>query len=115
MLVDTPVTMGLFGWLDPAKTVPQGYTAGSFFWIINNIYFQYFSVLITIVSAIVMVVVSYMTQGAGLREDKEFDLRHRDGGRPSQNASKLGLARCYGLGLYPAVHSLCLSVLQGII
>ena len=27
----------------------------------NNIYFQYFSVLITIVSAIVMVAVSYMT------------------------------------------------------
>jgi SSS family solute:Na+ symporter len=62
MLVDTPVTMGLFGWLDPAKTVPQGYTQGSMFWIINNIYFQYFSVLITIVSAIVMVVVSYATE-----------------------------------------------------
>jgi SSS family solute:Na+ symporter len=62
LLVDTPVTMGLFGWLDPAKTVPQGYTQGSMFWIINNIYFQYFSVLITIVSAIVMVVVSYATQ-----------------------------------------------------
>ncbi len=27
----------------------------------NNIYFQYFSVLITLVSAVVMVVVSYMT------------------------------------------------------
>jgi SSS family solute:Na+ symporter len=62
MLVDTPVTMGLFGWLDPEKTVAQGYTTGSFFWIINNIYFQYFSVLITIVSIIVMITVSYMTQ-----------------------------------------------------
>jgi SSS family solute:Na+ symporter len=62
MLVDTPVTMGLFGWLDTEKTVAQGYTTGSFFWIINNIYFQYFSVLITIVSIIVMIVVSYMTQ-----------------------------------------------------
>jgi SSS family solute:Na+ symporter len=30
-------------------------------WIVNNIYFQYFSVLITIVSAVVMVVVSYIT------------------------------------------------------
>jgi SSS family solute:Na+ symporter len=28
---------------------------------VNNIYFQYFSVLITIVSAVVMVVVSYLT------------------------------------------------------
>jgi SSS family solute:Na+ symporter len=54
MLVDTPVTLGLSGF-------EQGYTPGSFFWIINNIYFQYFSVLITIVSAAVMVGVSLMT------------------------------------------------------
>ena len=50
MMVDTPVTLG-----------GSGYPEGSFLWIINNIYFQYFSVLITIVSAIVMVTVSYMT------------------------------------------------------
>jgi SSS family solute:Na+ symporter len=55
MLVDTPVTLGLKGF-------ENGYTKDSFLWIINNIYFQYFSVLITIVSAIVMVVVSYLTQ-----------------------------------------------------
>jgi len=54
MLVDTPVTLGLAGF-------ENGYTYGSFFWILNNIYFQYFSVLITIVSAIVMVVVSLAT------------------------------------------------------
>ncbi|HYP14612.1 MAG TPA: hypothetical protein VEQ63_11865, partial [Bryobacteraceae bacterium] len=54
MLVDTPVTLGLEGF-------QNGYAPGSFFWIVNNIYFQYFSVLITIVSAIVMVAVSYMT------------------------------------------------------
>lgn len=54
MLVDTPVTLGLSG-------LQNGYTPGSFLWIVNNIYFQYFSVLITIVSAIVMVAVSYMT------------------------------------------------------
>jgi SSS family solute:Na+ symporter len=52
MLVDTPVTIGKGSF---------SYTEGSFLWIINNINFQYFSVLITIVSAIVMVVVSYMT------------------------------------------------------
>jgi SSS family solute:Na+ symporter len=51
MIVDTPVTMGL----------SKGYPEGSFFWIINNIYFQYWSLLITIVSAIVMVAVSLMT------------------------------------------------------
>jgi SSS family solute:Na+ symporter len=54
MLVDTPVTLGLSGF-------ENGYTPGSVLWIVNNIYFQYFSVLITIVSAVVMVVVSYMT------------------------------------------------------
>jgi len=51
MAVDTPVTLGL----------QKGYPAGSFLWIINNFYFQYFSVLITIVSAVVMVGVSLAT------------------------------------------------------
>jgi SSS family solute:Na+ symporter len=54
MLVDTPVTLGAAGF-------EHGYPEGSFLWIINNIYFQYFSVLITIVSAVVMVAVSYLT------------------------------------------------------
>jgi SSS family solute:Na+ symporter len=54
MLVDTPVTLGLPGF-------EHGYAPGSFLWIVNNIYFQYFSVLITIVSAVVMFVVSYAT------------------------------------------------------
>jgi SSS family solute:Na+ symporter len=54
MVVDTPVTLGL-------TTFKDGYPEGSFLWIINNIYFQYWSVFITIVSAIVMVVVSHMT------------------------------------------------------
>ena len=54
MAVDTPVTLGLAGF-------ENGYPKGSFFWIVNMIYFQYFSVLITIVSAVVIVVVSYMT------------------------------------------------------
>jgi SSS family solute:Na+ symporter len=54
MCVDTPVTLGIAGLKD-------GYAQGSFLWVINNIYFQYFSVLITIVSAVVMVVVSHLT------------------------------------------------------
>jgi SSS family solute:Na+ symporter len=54
MFVDTPVTLGL-------GSFQNGYPPGSFLWTVNNIYFQYFSVLITIVSAVVMVVVSYMT------------------------------------------------------
>jgi SSS family solute:Na+ symporter len=54
MAVDTPVTMGLAGF-------ENGYPQGSFFWILNNINYQYFSVVITIVSAVVMVAVSYAT------------------------------------------------------
>lgn len=55
MLVDTPVTLGL-----PAYK--NGYPEGTFLWIINNINFQYFSILITLISAIVMVIVSYLTE-----------------------------------------------------
>ena len=54
LFVDTPVTLGMTGY-------EHGYTQGSWLWILNNIYFQYFSVLITLVSAVVMVVVSHMT------------------------------------------------------
>ncbi len=54
MLVDTPVTMKLAGFED-------GYRPGSLLWIVNNINFQYFGVLITVVSAVVMVGVSYAT------------------------------------------------------
>jgi solute:Na+ symporter, SSS family len=49
MGVDTLVTTG--------STFPEG----SFLWIVNNIQFQYFSILITLVSAVVMVAVSYAT------------------------------------------------------
>ncbi|MCC6125345.1 MAG: sodium:solute symporter [Pirellulales bacterium] len=55
MLVDTPVTLKVSGF-------ENGYAPGSFLWIVNNIYFQYFSVLITLVSMIVMVAVSYLTR-----------------------------------------------------
>ncbi len=49
MAVDTLVTTG--------TTFPEG----SFLWIVNNIQFQYFSILITLISAVVMVAVSYAT------------------------------------------------------
>jgi len=55
MMVDTPVTLGLHGF-------ENGYPVGSFFWIVNKMYFQYYSVLIAIVSAIVMFGVSYATE-----------------------------------------------------
>ncbi len=38
------------------------YTEGSFFWIMNNIFFQYYSLVIFFVCTAVMLVVSYMTE-----------------------------------------------------
>ncbi len=50
MLVDTPVSL-----------FHNEYPKDSFFWVINHINFQYFSILITAISAVVMVAVSYLT------------------------------------------------------
>ncbi len=55
LAVDTPISLGLAGF-------ENGYTEGTFLWIINNVYFQYYSLLIFVVSSVVMVVVSYMTE-----------------------------------------------------
>ena len=38
------------------------YSEGSMLWIVNRIYFQYFSLLIFLISSAVMVVVSYLTR-----------------------------------------------------
>ncbi|HOX01800.1 MAG TPA: sodium:solute symporter [Candidatus Paceibacterota bacterium] len=54
LAVDTPVMLPLAGY-------ENGYTAGSFWWIVNNIYFQYFSLLIFVVCIAVMVGVSYLS------------------------------------------------------
>ncbi|MCX5654656.1 MAG: sodium:solute symporter [Planctomycetota bacterium] len=51
LAVDTPVTLGLAGF-------EKGYEAGSLLWIVNNMYFQYFSLLIFLVCVGVMVAVS---------------------------------------------------------
>ena len=51
LIVDTPVKLG-----------GAAYTEGSFLWIINNIFFQYYSLLITIVCILVFIIVSYATK-----------------------------------------------------
>ena len=53
--VDTPVTLKLSGF-------ESGYGVGTFLWIVNNIYFQYYSLLIFVVSAAVLIGVSYATE-----------------------------------------------------
>ena len=51
LAVDTPVSL-----------MGKEYTEGSFFWIVNHIYFQYYSMFITIVCVAVMYAVSYATK-----------------------------------------------------
>jgi SSS family solute:Na+ symporter len=55
LLVDTPVALKLPGY-------ENGWTENTFPWIVNRIYFQYYSLLIFIVSILAMVVVSYVTR-----------------------------------------------------
>jgi SSS family solute:Na+ symporter len=54
LAIDTPVSLGMSGY-------EGGYASGSFLWIVNNVYFQYYSLFIFVVSVITMFVVSYMT------------------------------------------------------
>ncbi len=54
LAVDTPVTLKMSGFED-------GYAEGSLLWIINNIFFQYYSIFILLVCIMVMIVVSYLT------------------------------------------------------
>ncbi|MBL7794003.1 MAG: sodium:solute symporter [Saprospiraceae bacterium] len=58
LAIDTPVMLN----------EGYSYTEGSFFWIINNIFFQYYSLLIFIISALVMVTVSYSSEPPALEK-----------------------------------------------
>src|SRR6187200_156533 len=51
LIVDTPVKLG-----------GAAYADGSFLWVVNNIFFQYYSLLITIVCILVFIIVSYATK-----------------------------------------------------
>jgi solute:Na+ symporter, SSS family len=47
----------------PVKLVSGfSYARGSFLWIVNNIFFQYYSLIIFVVSIVVMIVVSYLSE-----------------------------------------------------
>jgi len=59
---------GCLGWV-------KSYPEGSFLWIVTISIVQYFSILITIVSAIVMVVVSLFDGATRIRENQGADLR----------------------------------------
>ncbi|MFL5810733.1 MAG: sodium:solute symporter [Flavisolibacter sp.] len=51
LIVDTPVKLG-----------GAAYAEGSFLWVVNNIFFQYYSLLITVVCILVFIIVSYATR-----------------------------------------------------
>jgi SSS family solute:Na+ symporter len=61
LAIDTPVTLGMTGYQD-------GYTPGSWMWIVNNIYFQYYGLLIFVVSVVVLIAVSYATPAPSERQ-----------------------------------------------
>ena len=60
----TGFAMGLFRLAvdTPVKLMGTAYSEGSFLWIVNNIFFQYYSLLITLVCIIVFIAVSYATR-----------------------------------------------------
>jgi SSS family solute:Na+ symporter len=60
--VDTPVALKDMPFFQKLFGEFAGYQQGSFLWIMNNVFFQYYSLLIFIVCVVVMVVVSYLTE-----------------------------------------------------
>ena len=65
LAVDTPVSLKLAGF-------EQGYAQGSFLWIINNTYFQYYSLFIFLVSGAVMIIVSYLSEAPAAEKLQGF-------------------------------------------
>lgn len=83
LIVDTPVTLKLPGF-------EGGYPEGSLFWIVNNTYFQYYSLFIFLISVIVMIAVSYMTEKPSEEQLKDLTFAtlsddHRSESRSSWN------------------------------
>ncbi|MPZ16632.1 MAG: sodium/solute symporter [Luteitalea sp.] len=65
LAVDTPVSLGLAGF-------ESGYPEGSLLWIVNNTYFQYYSLFIFLVSAATMIIVSYATAAPAEAQIREL-------------------------------------------
>jgi len=61
LVVDTPVALKDTEIIQRFFGDFEGYAEGSFLWIVNNIYFQYYSVFIFLVCVIVMIAVSWWT------------------------------------------------------
>ena len=64
LAIDTPVML----------TEGFSYEEGSLFWIINNIFFQYYSLIIFLISGLVMVIVSYTSAPPPLEKISDLTL-----------------------------------------
>jgi len=62
LAVDTPVALKDTAFFQKIFGQFPGYAEGSFLWIINKTFFQYYSLAIFLISAVVMIVVSYLTK-----------------------------------------------------
>ncbi|MEX2116165.1 MAG: sodium:solute symporter [Bacteroidota bacterium] len=83
LLVDTPIALQLSGF-------ENGYAEGSLFWIVNNTYFQYYSLFIFVVSVAVMIAVSYATEAPAVERLRDLTFGtlsedHRTESRSSWN------------------------------
>ena len=82
LAIDTPVKL-----IEGFK-----YTEGSFLWIINNMFFQYYSILILIVCAVTMIVGELSDERARLRGDLRPDVRHYHRRASRSFTQELGVA-----------------------
>ena len=99
----------------PVKLVSGfSYAEGSFLWVVNHIFFQYYSLIIFLVSAIVMIVVSYATEAPAGREDHRPDLWHGHGGAQERIEGQLADQGRHFLGHRPGAHSDRLPLLHGV-
>jgi SSS family solute:Na+ symporter len=92
LAVDTPVTLGMAGYAD-------GYAEGSLLWIVNNIYFQYYSVLIFLVSAAAMVIVSHMTEAPPEAQLKDLTFATLSEEHKRESRASWGMAEVAWSGL----------------
>ena len=110
MVVDTPVT----GIEVVPGLVENGYAHGSFLWIVNNINFQYFSILITLVSAVVMVAVSYLTKSPDYAKIGGLTYGTASADDRQATRAKLGLARRGRFTGHPGLHRRGVCLLHGV-
>ncbi len=88
LIVDTPVKL----------SEGFSYEEGSFLWIINNMFFQYYSLLITIVCIIVMLAVSYTSPAPDYAKISGLTMATRTEEDKRETRAQLDKDRCVVVG-----------------